>query len=86
MNGISTLTQKGQVVIPQPIRDILGLKTSSKIYFELRGKKIIAEPVLTIDEAFGMIKTHKKYSNKDFKKIIRQEVIKKYKRKNHGIS
>lgn len=34
---VTTLTQKGQVTIPAPIRARLGLKPSDKIQFEVEG-------------------------------------------------
>ena len=37
MKQESTVTKKGQVTIPKVIRDKLGLKKGTKVYFELRG-------------------------------------------------
>ena len=34
----ATISQKGQIVIPKKIRDVLGLKTSQKITLELNKK------------------------------------------------
>lgn len=78
MNGVSTITQKGQVVIPRPIRKYFNLRKSSKIYFEVINNKIVAKPIMTIEQAFGMVKSRKTYSKKEFKKAIEEEVIKKY--------
>jgi len=81
MNGISTLTQRGQVVIPQPIRDYFGLKASDKIFFEIEEDKIIAKPIPSLNEAMGMIKAEGKVSKKEFKKEIFRQVNKKFKDK-----
>ena len=78
MNGISTLTQKGQVAIPKAIRDYFDLKPSDKIRFSIWDKKIIAEPVLDISDMLGIIYTKKKLSKRDYKKTIREQVLKKY--------
>lgn len=34
MNGLSTLTSKGQATIPESLRSYLGLMTGDKVYFE----------------------------------------------------
>jgi AbrB family looped-hinge helix DNA binding protein len=41
----STLTRKGQVTIPKPLRDQLGLHLGDRISFHLRGKEIVLKPV-----------------------------------------
>jgi len=81
MNGLSSITQKGQVVIPKPIREYLGLKPSDKIYFEVKDDQIIGKAVISIDEAYGMINTGKTYSRKEQKEAIEEETLEKLKRK-----
>ena len=44
MKQEATLTEKGQVTIPKLIRDKLGLKKGTKVYFELRGKEAVMLP------------------------------------------
>lgn len=83
MNGLSTITQKGQVVIPQAIRNLLQLKPATRVYFEVKNDAVIMRPALTIDQAFGMIKTKKKFSQKDYDEAIIKSVTKKYIRR-HG--
>lgn len=41
MKKEATVTKKGQVTIPKAIRDRLGLKKGTKVYFELRGKEAV---------------------------------------------
>ncbi len=41
----TTLSKKGQVVIPKPIRDMLGLSPGSVMRVWVEGKRIILEPV-----------------------------------------
>jgi len=81
MNGISTLTQKGQVAIPKSIRDYFDLKPSDKVYFEVKDNSIVARRLSSIEEMRGIIKTNKILSKKEMKKIIREAVLEKFKRK-----
>lgn len=81
MNGIATITERGQVVIPQPIRESLGLKPSDKLFFKLEGDKITARPIPSLDEALGMIKAKKRVSQKEFKKVVVEAVVEKFQRK-----
>ncbi|MBI2442736.1 MAG: AbrB family transcriptional regulator [Candidatus Levybacteria bacterium] len=78
MNGFSTITQKGQVAIPKAIRNHFRLKASDKIHFSVRGNTIIAKPIHSIDDMYGIIKTKKVLSKKEIKKAIRQAVVTKY--------
>lgn len=81
MNGISTLTQKGQVAIPKSIRDYFHLKPHDKVHFEVQNEKIVATPAPTIGEMFGLFKTSKTITKKEMKKAIREAVLEKFKRK-----
>lgn len=79
MNQVSTVTTKGQVVIPYSIRQQFNLKPSTKIMFDVVDNTIIARPVITVDKAFGSVKTTKVLSKIDQKDIIKRAVIKKFK-------
>lgn len=81
MDGLSTITQKGQVVIPAEIRKYLQLKPATRVYITIQDKSVIIKPVLTIDQAYGMIKTKKHYSDKDYDRAIEQAVVEKFKKK-----
>lgn len=80
MNGIATITQRGQVVIPQPIRKLFKLRTADRVLFETAGDKIIVKPLLSLDEAFGMIRAVKKVSKKEYKQVIAKRVAKRFKK------
>ena len=80
MQGISTITQKGQVAIPKEIRDFFNLKASDKLHFSVKKNKIIAEPIPTVESMFGFIKTKKVLSKREMKKIIRDSVVAKHAR------
>jgi AbrB family looped-hinge helix DNA binding protein len=81
MDGVSTITTRGQVVIPQPIRDFFGLKPSDKLSFEIEEDKIIARPIISLDEAFGMFKAKRKLPKREYKKVIFKQVVKKFKKR-----
>ncbi len=55
------LSSKGQVVIPKPIRDALGLQAGTQFQVRLQEQAIVLEPVRTspIDTLYG------KYSGTD---------------------
>jgi len=78
MDGFSTVTQKGQVAIPKPIRDHFGLKPFDRIHFAVEKNKIVAEPVLDTRAMRGFIPARKPLSKTEMKKIIREAVIRKY--------
>ncbi|MBI2029150.1 AbrB/MazE/SpoVT family DNA-binding domain-containing protein [Candidatus Gottesmanbacteria bacterium] len=79
MNQVSTITTKGQIVIPISIRQKFNLIPSTKIMFDVIDNTIIARPVITVDKAFGSIKTTKVLTKNDQKDIIKRAVIKKFK-------
>jgi antitoxin PrlF len=42
----TTVTAKGQVTIPKPVRDLLGIKTGTRVDFELKadGQVVLVNP------------------------------------------
>lgn len=80
MNGLSTITQKGQVVIPQLIRNLLQLKPATRVYFEVKRNAVVMRPVLSINQALGMIKTRKRASQADYDQAVRSGMAKKFKK------
>lgn len=78
MNGMSTLTQKGQVVIPEEIRSYFNMKPSSKLSFEVVGQTIVARPIISTNEAFGMIKAKSKVSKKTIKQVVSEAISDKF--------
>lgn len=80
--GVATVSQRGQVVIPKKIRDLLGIQTADKIIFEVvEENKIALKPALSLDDAMGMIKAAKSYTEKDYRRVVRQAVVEKYSKK-----
>jgi AbrB family looped-hinge helix DNA binding protein len=67
----STLTRKGQVTIPKPLRDRLGLQLGDRISFQLRGEEIVLKPVhRTILDVEGSVQP--KNRPEDFAAVRRQ--------------
>jgi AbrB family looped-hinge helix DNA binding protein len=67
----STLTRKGQVTIPKPLRDQLGLQLGDRISFHLRGEEIVLKPVhRTILDVEGSVPPKRR--PEDFGAIRRQ--------------
>lgn len=56
MEGVTTLTSKGQVTIPKKIRDRLGLKPYDKIRFVLEdGEVRLRKAYLSLEEVVGSL-------------------------------
>jgi AbrB family looped-hinge helix DNA binding protein len=71
MDRIATISTKGQVTIPQPIRETLNLKRGDALVFAAEEDKITAVPLQgDFLELYGSIKPHRRPEN--FKKIRRQ--------------
>lgn len=78
MKQISTVTTKGQVVIPAHIRKSLNIGPSSKMSILQEGDSIIMKKILNLDDLYGTIKTDKPLSKKEMRKIIGNAIVDKY--------
>lgn len=78
MQLITTVTSKGQVVIPKSIRDRLNLRPFSRVVFSVVEKKIVVESVGSVDQMKGFIKTQDHHSEADFEGAIEEEIVKNY--------
>ncbi len=66
----STMTRKGQVTIPKPIRDWLGVKEGEKVFFVTRGDEVVLKVLRgTILDLKGSIKASR--HPEDFEAIRR---------------
>jgi AbrB family looped-hinge helix DNA binding protein len=58
MSTTVTVSPKYQIVIPQEVRDKMNIKPGQRVMFmEWRGAYVLV-PVLTPDDAFGVLKGH----------------------------
>ena len=71
---LSTVTTKGQVTIPKPIRDLLNISPSDKVDFIQEGEKVLLVPVKTLKDLRGSVAPR---GNGDFRKerITAQSVV-----------
>ena len=70
MNGLTTVTTKGQVTIPESIRRRLGVKIGDKVYFSkvfLEKKQVVIRLVSknAVDQLYGSLKSRGKYTEID---------------------
>lgn len=53
----ATLTSKGQITIPKPIRDSLNLRTGDRLAFVMHGpSEAVLKPITkSVDQVFGLL-------------------------------
>ncbi|MHB8909012.1 MAG: AbrB/MazE/SpoVT family DNA-binding domain-containing protein [Syntrophales bacterium] len=54
---LSTVTTKGQVTIPKPLRDALGIGPNDRVEFVREGERIVLQPLKTLKAYRGAVKT-----------------------------
>jgi antitoxin PrlF len=75
MKQEATVTEKGQVTIPKLIRDKLGLKKGTKVYFELRGKGAVMLPEVEDPlEELRQMRKEIQFSEKEIQLMIKDQV------------
>jgi AbrB family looped-hinge helix DNA binding protein len=66
----TSVTSKGQVTIPKPLRQKLGLRQGSKVVFVLVGDRVemrvVSTPARVIASGFGMLKSKRASVPADF--------------------
>jgi AbrB family looped-hinge helix DNA binding protein len=74
----SYLTSKGQVTIPQELRQLLNLYTGDKIEFAIENSQIILFKKLdNLEASFGIAKSKRTVSLKNIEEAIRLKGYKK---------
>lgn len=66
MNGLTTITTKGQVTIPESVRRALGAKVGDKVYFSkifIDEKQVLVKivPKNAVERLYGSLKSKEKY-------------------------
>lgn len=78
----STMTSKGQVLIPQAYRHAAGLHTKSPVRIKLNKRRIIIDRAPTVDDMFGFLEVKgKPLTKKEMKQVIATAVVAKYEKK-----
>jgi antitoxin PrlF len=54
---MSMVTTKGQVTIPKPIRDALGIGPNDRVAFIREGERVLLQPLRTLKALRGVVKT-----------------------------
>ncbi len=67
---ITSVTSKGQVTIPKPLRQHLGLRQGSKVEFVVVGDRVemrvVSTPAIVTASGFGMLKSKRATPPADF--------------------
>lgn len=78
----SSVTQKGQATIPAPIRKKLGIKTNTKIVFELKNDKEASfKPVVDFFSLKGSVKSDKPFDIEAMERTVQEAIKHKYAKK-----
>lgn len=76
MQYTSTVTTKGQVLIPKTIRKQLGIKPFDRVSFDVKNEKVMLEVSDSVDSMMGFVKTKKRLTDSQLKKAINQAASK----------
>ncbi len=81
----TVVTRKGQVTIPAPIREALGIKRGDTIAFQLEGKTAKLKPIAsTLAEGYQSIPALKQpLSEAEIEEVISDEAAEAYAKKQH---
>ncbi|MDO8650501.1 MAG: AbrB/MazE/SpoVT family DNA-binding domain-containing protein [Candidatus Berkelbacteria bacterium] len=77
MSKVSSLTSKGQIVIPKQIRDQFGLRTRDRLQFSVDNGVIIAKPISTVEQFLGRF-SGKSLSRGEMKTLIAKHYLAKH--------
>jgi len=76
----ATVTSKGQITIPKPIRDLLDLTESSQVAFVKDDEEVVVKPAVDFMALKGTVK-RKKYTDKKADKAVSAFIAKEYAKK-----
>lgn len=72
MQLFSTITSKGQVLIPVSIRKSLNIKSLDRLTFKIIGSKILVEKAASTDEMLGFVKSKVKFTDQELETAIKE--------------
>ena len=75
---MTTVTQKGQVTIPKPIRQALGVEPGQKVAFEKKKDQIIIKTAVDFFSLRGSLKSRKPFDVKAMDKAVEKLVVSEY--------
>lgn len=78
MQYITTISQKGQIVIPKAIRNKFKIKPAHMLKVSMNSKTIIVEPLSSADKFMGMFKVKKPITKKDIKDVYSKFTTQKF--------
>lgn len=64
----TSMSRKGQIVIPKIIRETLNIKASDKLQITLLDDAILIRTIPGLEDVYGMIKVKKLITEEDIKK------------------
>ncbi|MDW8034566.1 MAG: AbrB/MazE/SpoVT family DNA-binding domain-containing protein [Nitrososphaerota archaeon] len=73
--------EKGQIVIPEIVREYIGIKPGDEVVMEVRAKELVITPGLSPEEfvnEFCSVVKQKLTSKIDLEKLIEQEVEERF--------
>jgi len=68
----STVTTKGQVLIPAPIRSKLNIKPFDRMVFIVYGSKLLAEKAASTEDMLGIVKTKRVLTDRQLETAIKR--------------
>jgi AbrB family looped-hinge helix DNA binding protein len=74
----TTISQKGQIVLPKFIRDELGIKPADSFNVSLENNRIIVEKALDITDFYGAFSAKKVLTKSEIKNIYQKAVLAKH--------
>ena len=78
--GVTKITSKGQVTIPQSIRRSLSLKTGDSLVVDLEKNKVNLTPLprKSLEEIYGSLPVQEPINFKKVSKAFKEEVAKRH--------
>jgi antitoxin PrlF len=74
---MSTVTTKGQVTIPKPIRDAMGIGPNDRVSFIREGERILLQPIRTLKAFRGAVQSKEPGSSEEELSRAKADVAKR---------